>query len=212
MNEKIFNYYDKLSKKADNPLITRNKAKDFTKYDIEFIKQFADKNKILLDLGSGTGLTINHLIPYFKKIIAIEKYKEFYKFIDKKIEVIESDIKTFDFNIKFDIATLFGVMNYFSYEEAKELYIKIYNSLDSGVLIIKNQFGLKKDVIVDGYSKELNSYYFSEYRFIKKEINLLKSIGFKNIEVIDIYPKEYNRWDNTHFYAIVAKKENNDMD
>ena len=212
MNEKIFNYYDKLSKKADNPLITRNKAKDFTKYDIEFIKQFADKNKILLDLGSGTGLAINHLIPYFKKIIAIEKYKEFYKFIDKKIEVIESDIKTFDFNIKFDIVTLFGVMNYFSYEQAKELYIKIYNSLDSGVLIIKNQFGLKKDVIVDGYSKELNSYYFSEYRFIEKETTLLKSIGFKNIEIIDIYPKEYNRWKDTHFYAIVAKKENNDMD
>ena len=212
MNEKIFNYYDKLSKKADNPLITRNKAKDFTRYDIEFIKQFADKNKILLDLGSGTGLTINNLVNHFYEIIAVEKYKEFYKFINKNIKVIECDIKSFDFNIKFDIATLFGVMNYFSYEEAKELYIKIYNSLDSGVLIIKNQFGLKKDVIVDGYSKELNSYYFSEYRFIKKEINLLKSIGFKNIEVIDIYPKEYNRWKDTHFYAIVAKKENNDMD
>jgi len=206
MNEKSFKYYDKIAKNVTNPLIVRNKAKDFTKYDIEFLKQFSDKNKILLDLGSGTGLTINNLVDKFKKIIAVEKYKEFYKFIDNNIEIIESDIKEFDFNLTFDIVTLFGVMHYFSFEEAKNLYQKIYNSFN-GTLIIKNQFGLNDDVIVDGYSKELDSYYFSEYRYLQKEIDLLKNIGFKIDEVVDIYPKEYNRWENTHFYAIVCKKD-----
>ena len=206
MNEKSFKYYDKIAKNVTNPLIVRNKAKDFTKYDIEFLKQFSDKNKILLDLGSGTGLTINNLVDKFKKIIAVEKYKEFYKFIDNNIEIIESDIKEFDFNLTFDIVTLFGVMHYFSFEEAKNLYQKIYNSFN-GTLIIKNQFGLNDDVIVDGYSKELDSYYFSEYRYLQKEIDLLKNIGFKIDKVVDIYPKEYNRWENTHFYAIVCKKD-----
>lgn len=207
MNRKIFKYYDKIAKKIDNPLLLRNKAKDFTKYDVEFIKQFADKNKILLDLGSGTGLTINNLVPYFKKIIAIEKYKEFSKFISKKIEVINADLKEIELeNLNFDIVTLFGVMNYFSYNEAKELYKKIYNSFE-GTLIIKNQFGIKEDVIVDKFSEELNSYYFSEYRHIEKEIKLLENIGFKIKEVIDIYPPEYNRWDNTHFYAIVCENK-----
>jgi SAM-dependent methyltransferase len=206
MNEKIFNYYDKLAKKADNPLITRNKAKDFTKYDVEFLKKFGDKNKILLDLGSGTGLTINNLIDDFKEIIAVEKYREFSKFIDKRIKVIEADLKEFDFNLKFDIVTLFGVMNYFSFDEARELYERIFNSFN-GIMIIKNQFGVNDDVVVDGFSEELNSYYFSEYRYIEKEINLLKNIGFKIKEVVDIYPKEYNRWENTHFYAIVCEKK-----
>jgi len=205
MNEKIFEYYDNLSKKANNPLITRNKAKDFTKYDVGFLKEFSDRNKILLDLGSGTGLTINNLIEDFKKIIAVEKYKEFSKFIDKRIKVIECDIKNFSFDLEFDIVTLFGVMNYFSYNEATKIYSEIYNSLN-GLMIIKNQFGLREDIIVDGYSNELQSNYFSEYRYIKKEINLLKNIGFRIDSIVDIYPNEYNRWDNTHFYAIVCSK------
>jgi len=204
MNEKIFKYYDKLSKKAINPLVTRNKAKDSTPYDVDFIKKFADKEKVLLDLGSGTGLIINNLVENFKKIIAVEKYKEFSKFIDKRIKVINRDLKEFNFNLNFDIVTIFGVMNYFSYSEAEELYNKIYNSFD-GILIIKNQFGVKEDVIVDGFSEELNEYYFSEYRALDKEIELLKKTGFFVKDVVDIYPKEYNRWDNTHFYAIVCE-------
>jgi len=205
MNKKIFTYYDKLSKKANNPLITRNKAKDFTNYDVELIKTFKDKNKILLDLGSGTGLTINRLINDFGKIIAVEKYSEFSKFIDKKIKIINEDIQTFSFDLKFDLITLFGIMNYFSFEEADRLYRKIFNSFN-GVMIIKNQFGINEDVIIDNFSEELNNYYFSEYRYIKKEIKLLEDIGFKINDIIDIYPSEYNRWNNTHFYAIVCEK------
>lgn len=206
MNEKIFRYYNDLAKKIDNPLMLRNKSKDFTYYDVEFLKKFCNKEKILLDLGSGTGLTINNLTNCFKKIIAVEKYKEFSKFIDQKIEIINTNIKDLNFqNFRFDIVTLFGVMNYFSYEEAKELYKNIYNSFN-GVLIIKNQFGIKDDVIVDSYSEELDNYYYSEYRYIEKEKELLENIGFKIKNIVDIYPKEFNRWNNTHFFAIVCEK------
>ena len=73
-------------------------------------------------------------------------------------------------------------------------------------MIVKNQFGLHEDVTVDGFSEELQENYFSQYRYIDKEIRLLREVGFNNIEVVDIYPKECNRWDNTHFYALVAEK------
>jgi len=204
MNEKIFTYYDKLSQNAETPLVVRNKAMDFTEYDIQFLKKHANKNQILLDLGSGTGLTINNLKNDFKNIIAVEKYQGFYKFIDKDIQIIEQNILDFKFDIEFDIISIFGVLNYFSFEEAKQLYTNIYNSF-SGKVIVKNQFGVDEDVVVDGYSDELNTYYFSQYRHLNKEIELLESIGFTIEEVVDIYPKEYNRWENTHFYALVFK-------
>lgn len=92
-------------------------------------------------------------------------------------------------------------------EQANIIYIKVMRFLkDDGVLVVKHQMGIEEDVVVDGYSKELESNYFSEYRWIKKERELLRGVGFGDIETIDIYPPEYNRWDNTHFYALVCKK------
>ena len=209
-NKNIIEYYNKLAKSIKDPKATRNKAKDFSKYDIGLMKSFADKNKTLLDLGSGTGLLINHLVDDFKAVTAIEKYPEFSKFIvnSPKIKVINEDLLKVKLppNEKYDIASLFGVMNYFDFSEAAILYKRVKSFLKSnGVLIIKNQFGVNEDVIVNGYSEELQTNYYSEYRHLEKEKSLLKNIGFEDIETVDIYPPEYNRWDNTHFYALICK-------
>ena len=75
----------------------------------------------------------------------------------------------------------------------------------TGLLLIKNKFGVKGDVVVNGYSEELKMNYYSEYRHLDKEIEILKNVGYKDIQVTDIYPPEANRWNNTHFYAIVGK-------
>jgi hypothetical protein len=107
----------------------------------------------------------------------------------------------------FDLVTIFGTMHYFSEREAVEIYTKYYPYLkEKGKLIVKNQFGVSEDVIVEGYSEEQKANYFACYRHIKKEQKILETIGYKNVEVHDIYPPECNRWDNTHFYAIVAEK------
>lgn len=98
-------------------------------------------------------------------------------------------------------------MHYVNEIEAKSIYSKYFNYVsEQGKMIVKNQFGLHEDVTVDGFSEELQENYFSQYRYIDKEIRLLREVGFNNIEVVDIYPKECNRWDNTHFYALVAEK------
>ena len=208
-NEKILPYYNQLAKNISTPLATRNKSKDFSKYDIQLMKSFSGKDKTLLDLGSGTGLLINHLVDDFKKIVAVEKYPEFSKFISNtpKITVINEDLLKLDLpkDEKFDIISLFGVMNFFDSEEATTLYSKIKKYLkDNGLLIVKNQFGIEEDVIVEGYSEELKTDYYSEYRHVEKENDILKSVGFSKINVVDIYPPEYNRWDNTHFYALIC--------
>jgi cyclopropane fatty-acyl-phospholipid synthase-like methyltransferase len=209
-NKNIIEYYNKMAQKITDAKATRNNAKDFSQYDIQLMKTMADKNKTLLDLGSGTGLLINHLIDDFKMITAVEKYPEFSKFITKspKIKIINDDLLKLSLhdNTKYDIISLFGVMNYFDFNEASFLYKKIVNYLKTdGTLVIKNQFGVNEDVIVNGYSEELKTNYYSEYRHIEKEKKLLDKTGFKNIETIDIYPPEYNRWDNTHFYALICR-------
>jgi len=51
---------------------------------------------------------------------------------------------------------------------------------------------------------ELKTNYYSEYRHIKKEMKMLQEAGFNSIDIIDIYSPEFNRWDNTHFYALIC--------
>jgi HAD superfamily phosphoserine phosphatase-like hydrolase len=208
-NKSIDDYYRKMGANIQNPSETRNKSKDFSSFDIEFMKKLSNKNKTLLDLGAGTGLLINNLENDFKHIVAVEKYPDFSKFINKsaKINVINEDLLTFDTDDVFDYVSIFGVMNFFNYSEAKLIYEKAITFLNKdGMLIIKHQMGVDEDVIIDGHSEELDSYYYSEYRKVENEIKLLEKIGFIHIEKIDIYPDEYNRWSNTHFYALVCKK------
>ena len=208
-NKDIQTYYDGVAKKIETPNEIRNKAKDFTEYDVKFMKRYANKNSVLLDLGSGTGLLINSLIDDFKKIIAVEKYPEFSKFITnhRNVTIINEDIMDFNTKELVNIVSLFGVIQYFNRDEAKIIYSNIYNTLpDNGILVVKNQMGIFEDVIIDGWSDELQANYFSEYRNVNTEIKLLEDLGFKEIEKVDIYPPEYNRWNNTHFYALVCKK------
>jgi cyclopropane fatty-acyl-phospholipid synthase-like methyltransferase len=209
-NKRVQEYYDKMATKITDPKETRNKAPDFSQYDIELVKKFSGKEKKLLDLGSGTGLLINHLHEDFEQIVAVEKYEAFSKFIEKKenIEVINEDLLDVEAKESFyDMVSLFGVMNYFNTKEAKIIYAKAYCWLKTGgMIVVKNQFGLNDDVVVSGYSQELETDYFSHYRQVDKEIELLKEIGFVNIEKIDIYPPRYNRWDNTHFFALIGHK------
>jgi len=119
MKQYDLSFYDKKRIKSAKDL----KPKCYEKqvyYDTIFLRKLCSKEKILLDLGSGSGATINRLIKCFKKIIAVEKYTHFLKFINKKIK----DIREIKFSKKFDIITAFGVF------------------------IIKYGMGLKSDVIL----------------------------------------------------------------
>jgi len=186
-----------------------NPSNDFTDYDAEFILRYANSQTYILDLGTGTGLTINKISDKVGKITVVEPFENFTKFIQKNpnIEIFNQTLSDFEPKDKYHLLTCFGIMHYFSEEEVLPLYKKYLLALEEhGKIIVKNQFGVKEDVIVSGYSNELETDYFSHYRYLNKEINIIKNAGYKNIEVFDIYPPECNRWENTHFYAIVAEK------
>jgi hypothetical protein len=101
---------------------------------------------------------------------------------------------------------MFGAAHLFDSAEIKLLYSKVFDLLEvNGRFIIKSQFGLNQTVDVN-YSEEMATDYFAQYRTIYNEIEILASCGFKLISVSDIYPKEFNRYQNTHFFAIILTK------
>lgn len=210
-NNEALKFFENMSNKSENNpnCVKLSHNSDFTDIDANFILKYANKNTNILDIGTGTGLIINKIFDKVASIVCIEPFKEFTQYIVKSdnINIVNKNIFDYKTSQKFDLVTIFGSMHYFNKGEAENLYTAVYELLDKGgKLIIKNQFGVKEDVIVSGYSEEQKANYYASYRYIKNETKLLNNIGYKNIEVIDIYPSSANRWDNTHFYALVAEK------
>jgi predicted RNA methylase len=207
MNKKSMKFFEQLSKENNQNSVKLANNSDFSALDADFILNYVSKNSAVLDLGTGTGLIVNKICNKIERIVAVEYFSEFSKFIkkNKNIEIVNTNIFDYETKEKFDCITIFAVMHYLNEQEAVTLYKKYFDLIkNEGKLIIKNQFGIREDVEVSGYSEEQKDNYYAQYRHIDKEVNILSEIGYKNIEVVDIYPPECNRWENTHFYAIVA--------
>ena len=205
-NKQSLEFYKSLAKNLTDPKILKF-SNDNTHHDVDFIRLFAKKDQALLDLGSGTGLIINELTNDFKDITAVELFREFSGYISgENIKIYNEDLISFRIEKKFAIATMFGTAHYFNEIESIEIYENVFSMLDdSSVFILKNQFGVAETKTVTG-SEALGKEYFAQYRFIDYEIERLRSVGFENIVVHDIYPAEENKWKDTHFYALVCEK------
>lgn len=206
-NQAIKYWEDMANNNPNEKTIKVNPQNDYTAIDANFIMKYADKTSEILDLASGTGLTISKYYERVGHIDAVEVFTEFTKFIPKSpdIDVYNESIVNFKTGKKYDLILMFGIVQYFNEAEIRSLYAKYKKYLKpSGKLIVKNQFGVEEDVHVSGISKELGRPYYSQYRYLEKEVEILKSTGFSSVSTFDIYPPKANRWDNTHFYAIVA--------
>lgn len=207
-NKQSLSFFAHLAK--DNPnekSVKITTVSDFSDKDAAFLLKYLKSNSEILDLASGSGLIINKIYDKVNHITAVEAFEQFSKFIinTEKITIINQDISKYESKVKFDFILMFGIVQYFNKNEIIDIYSKYRDYLKpGGKLIIKNQFGVDDDVLVSGYSEEIKNNYYSHYRKITNELSILNNIGFDNIEVIDIYPPECNRWTNTHFYAIVA--------
>ncbi len=157
-NKNALDFFEKMTSKAkDNPnCVKMAKNTDFTHIDAEFILKYADKNSEILDLGSGTGLTVNKIYDKVKLIDCVEPFKEFSDHIVKSdnVSVINQSVLDFDTDKKYDLVGVFGLIQYFNREESANIYKKCLKWMKpNSKIIIKNQFGVKEDVLVAGYSE-----------------------------------------------------------
>lgn len=209
-NKDALNFFKNLSVEQPSKAATKlNAANDMSHIDAEFLDRFLREHDKLLDLASGGGLMLDKLSTNLDLITAVEPFEEFSRHIAARpnLEVVNQTLQTFTPQRLYDVISMFGIMNFFSSEEAGGIYKKYHNYLlPGGMIVIKNQFGVSDDVTVDGYSREIGKNYYSQYRSLKHEKEILSKAGFEKIEHYDIYPPECNHWSNTHYYALTAYK------
>lgn len=202
-------YWKNLSVKITDPTQTKNKRPDTSDLERDFILEYFQKEDDIVDIGSGSGLIINKLYNNVNSIIAIEKFEGFSKYIvdSPNVLVINADLKDFKIRKQFDGVLCTGVSQCFSLEEMIPIYKNMFAMLkEGGTFIMRMHCGLQEDVIIDGYSDELQTNYFASYRKLDSEIKTLKSTGFKEIQTFDIFPDTLNVWENTRHFMFVAKK------
>lgn len=209
-NIKSLEFFSSLASENPGPAATKLAANnDFSRIDASFVGKYSNSGAILCDLGSGTGSLVNKIYDKFSKVICVEPFTQFSKFIEnnEKLEIVNSTFENFVPTEKFDIITAFGFLQYFNLDEAQIIYDKIAMIIkDKGILLVKNQFGVNENVEVNSWSEALNRYYFSQYRTLDQEKMILRKAGFQFVTVHDIYPAECSHWDNTHYYCLVCSK------
>ena len=211
--EKIDEFFRKRFNIEDNYIASRYTKNDRAIYDIEFIKQFINKNSTILDLGCGTGILEEYLAPLVAKIVGIDKYQEFLNkaYKAENIEYIASSFSDLNIKKQIDLILLFGITMYLSDEELDDLLKKVIVAMNKeSIFIIKNQFGVEEEVIVDNFSEALQCDYYAKYRKLEDMCQIVQEHGF-SCDVVDIYPTYINKYKNTHEYALVLKRKRNEQ-
>jgi cyclopropane fatty-acyl-phospholipid synthase-like methyltransferase len=201
-------YWQKMADSISSQNETTNKRNnEYLKVDIAFVKRHLDSNDDILDLGAGTGLVTNELIDSVKSIIAVETFEGLTKFIHEDVLVINAELPTFIIRKEFDKIVCTGVTHFFNQSDVEKIYANAYKMLKpNGKLILRSHCGLTETVVIDGFSKELSSEYFTEYRKLDLEVEIIKSKGFSKVEVFDEVADELNVWKNTRHYYFVCSK------
>jgi len=209
--KKILDFWNSRSIIKDDYIAARNGLDNRLIFDLKLIKNYLKNDYKVLDLGCGTGLISKSIVDNIGHIVAVDFVKDFIERINhEKITTIHSDLLSFQQNEKFDVILLFGVFNYFEINDVEIICKKIQKMLKKdGTIIIKHQCGRSKKVIIDKFSEELNHHYHAVYRELDSEVKNLEK--FFHVEIVNIYPKELNKWNDTHHYAFICKlkDENN---
>ena len=149
------------------------------------------KNKNILDFGCGWGDFLRNIKNY-KSLSGIELRKECINYIQKNIKKIDISDNINSFDKKFDIITMFHVLEHIPYqiETLKVLKSKLKNK---GKIIIEVPHA-EDFLILQNELKEFKNFTFSSEHLILHTYRSLKTIlsksGFKNINIQ--YYQRYN--------------------
>ena len=201
-------YWERMSKNIQDQSQTYNKKSDVSPKDAQFIRNYLSPTDKVIDIGSGSGLIVNKILPFVKEITAVETFKGLSKYIqtDPKILVINAKLENFYIRKEYDVALSTGVMQFFEKTDAVEIYTNIFNMVKKGGLfLMRMHYGLKETVVIH-HSIELDQEYFAEFRQVDEEKKLLEDIGFIDVQVLDEAPEELNVWENTRHFMFICKK------
>ena len=154
---------------SDNYLASRYSINDRDDFDINLISNYINSNSKIIDLGCGTGVLEKKLHTQVKSILGVDKFQEFIDraFKSNNIQYLVSSLTELSIDDKFDLILLFGVSMYLSDEEFDIVLDKIISLMHKeSILIIKNQWGIKDDVIINKYSDNLKSMYYAKLNIV----------------------------------------------
>lgn len=182
---------------------------EFTSYDLALIEPHLIGGASVLDLGCGTCALANAIAARETvHVHAVDKYPGMLDFADKRsnLSTEVADAVGYGGDRRFDVILLFGVINSIpDADDRMQMYRTLREMLrQGGKLIVKSQFGIAEEVLVDAYSQDLGMDYAAVYPRVDDEEERLKRLF--SVSRIDPYPAEYNRWSNTHFYAFLCVK------
>lgn len=143
-----------------------------------------NKNMHIMDFGSGTGLLLERIAPFVKKITAVDvsesmtkQLSEKIKFLDCEVEILQLDLTKTKLDMKFD--GIISSMTMHHIKDTQAMFNDFYNMLnDNGVIAISDLD------IEDGsfHTEDTGVFHFGFDRKIFQDKAL--AAGFKNVKTI----------------------------
>jgi cyclopropane fatty-acyl-phospholipid synthase-like methyltransferase len=203
---KIDEFWSSRTQFTDPRLATNYRSDGRLAIDAALVRRHLPKDATILDLGAGTCTLSKELLADVERIVAVEKFPEFLAAAGAlpKLSTVCCDVMEFETTEQFDAILLFGVANFLTGEEERQLYARCRRMMrPHGIFIVKHQCGIHADILVDRFSEELGAHYHARYPGLESCTAML-SESF-SVEVVDVYPASLNRWPDTHFYAFVCR-------
>jgi len=177
MNKDFFQH------KANNYEKDKNRVDNVSNIANAIIKEIKFNNTMKMDFGSGTGLLLEKIAPYVKKITAVDMSTSMNKKLNDKrdllhceLEILEIDLSKTKLEESFD--SIISSMTLHHIKNIKNILTDFYNMLNQNGTIALADLDIE-----DGsfHTEDTGVYHFG---FDRDElIKITKSIGFKNVKI-----------------------------
>ena len=175
---------DHFAQKADNYEKEQRRVDNVSNIANLILKEITyNKDMHILDFGSGTGLLLERIAPYVKKVTAVDMSPSMNKNLAKKkdkleceLEILELDLSKKEIDSKLD--GIISSMTIHHVKDIEKLFTKFYNMLNSGGTIALADLDTE-----DGSFHTVDTGVF-HFGFDRDEfLNTAKKVGFKELKI-----------------------------
>lgn len=157
----------------------------------------------ILDLGAGTGLELIELFKRYPQINVtavdisenmLQKLKE--REFGKKVRTICGSFFDVEFGSNYDAAISTSALHHFLKKDKFVLYKKVFDSLKEGGLFLNSDkivlTNEEEQTAIEFYNNNINKcHHIDTPLSIEHEIEVLKEVGFKDVEVEEVEKDNY---------------------